>query len=66
MSDPDQGFVPNADGEEYTPLKPRPRKPERVGKPRAAREDDLAAAVARITDGIVEKHRRMYGKRPSR
>ena len=56
MSDPDaQGFNPH--DSEFTPSTPRPRKPERAGKPRAAQEDDLADAMRRIVDDIIARDR---------
>lgn len=54
MSDPDaQGFNPH--GDQYEPSKPRPRKPERAGQPRASQRDDIDARMRQIVDDIIAR-----------
>lgn len=56
MTDDGIDFNPR-NGEDYTPLVPNvaKRKPERVGKPRAAQEADLSARMDAIVRSIIER-----------
>jgi hypothetical protein len=59
MSDPDaQGFNPH--DSEYTPSKPRPRKPERADQPRASQRDDIDAAMRQIVDDIIARDAKRF------
>lgn len=57
MTDDGIEFNPNR-SEDFIPGVPKPRKPERVGKPRRSTEADLKAAMERICDEIAERGRK--------
>lgn len=61
MTDDGIDFNPR-NGEDFIPGVPKPRKPERAGKPRAAREDDLKAAMDRIIADIQARDTGRDGK----
>jgi hypothetical protein len=54
MTDDGIEFNPNR-SEDFIPGVPKPRKPERVGKPRRATEADLKAAMDRIVADILRR-----------
>lgn len=54
MTDDGIEFNPNR-SEDFIPGVPKPRKPERVGKPRAAQEADLSARMDAIVRSIIER-----------
>lgn len=51
MTDDGLDFNPR-NGEDFIPGVPKPRKPERAGKPRLSTEADLQAAMDRIVADI--------------
>ena len=63
MTDPTpNGFMQHDDDYEAGVPNVAKRKAERVGKPRAAREDDIAASMERIIADILARDTRRDGR----